>query len=519
MEKVAVYARVSTGRQEKEETIETQLMVVRDYCAEHDYDATEYLDEGHSGITLDLEERPAGARLMEAAQNGRDFDKVIVYKRDRLGRGLPAALAQRTFDKLGIEVISVTEPHTRQKIGRKTSDYTSDIYAEVVTENTINGRIRAARAGRWPTSIIPYGYDRKDGKLIENPVTADVVRRMFDMADEGAGIVAIATRLNAAGIESPRVLRLNGQIDALKAKEPVDEERIEELEIQRDKLHDWQGAGLWRMLTHERYKGKTFYGPVEIEIPRLISDDQFDRVIAGLRKRRDDAPKRTKRVYLLQHLLKCRACGGNLMSRVYSRGIRRYMCSYRAKYGAKNGGHDGVVWHIDASEAEQAVIKAINDFMSNPKDAADAIEVYTEQADAANKAAAVELPGLEKRVDDLAMEERRLVKAVAKGTLGDAMVREMREEIDKARADVEARMVALKQGTDFDVKQLRIDAARALVDKLRAHKGKVPGDKITSAMDTPSLFKAYIRSFLDTIWLEKDGNLTIEGPVSVSQQS
>ena len=29
-EKVAIYARISTDRQEKEETIETQLMVVRD---------------------------------------------------------------------------------------------------------------------------------------------------------------------------------------------------------------------------------------------------------------------------------------------------------------------------------------------------------------------------------------------------------------------------------------------------------------------------------------------------------
>ena len=62
MEKVAVYARVSTDRQEKEETIETQLMVVRDYCKANGYDATEYLDDGYSGITLDLEERPAGAR-------------------------------------------------------------------------------------------------------------------------------------------------------------------------------------------------------------------------------------------------------------------------------------------------------------------------------------------------------------------------------------------------------------------------------------------------------------------------
>lgn len=487
MEKVAVYARVSTDRQEKEETIETQLMVVRDYCKANGYDATEYLDDGYSGITLDLEERPAGARLLEVAQNGRTFDKVIVYARDRLGRGLPAKLAQRKFERLGVEVISVTEPHTQEFIGRATSDFTSEIYAETVRKNTINGRLRSARAGRWPASAVPYGYKRVNGFLEEDPVTAAVVRRMYDLGDNGAGIAAIATALNEDGIPTAST----------------------------QAVHGWQGTVIWTMITNERYIGKAKYAGVEIDIPALVTEEQFVRVGKAMQKRAYDAPRRTKRTYLLQKLLKCRTCGGNLMSRVWSRGVKQYMCYTRVRYGPK-AGHEGVTWHILADDAETRIIKLVEDFMSDPGHAAADMEVYADHIDNLNEKAATELPELERRLADLTAQEDTIVDLAASKQITEAQLGRKMAKVEAARKLLGEKIDGLKSETDFDAAQVRSSWARMIAQRLRKGQVKVaPEGKIIAGMD-PATVKAFIRSFIDLIWLEPDGKLTVEGPVNVS---
>ena len=65
-----------------------------------------------------------------------------------------------------------------------------------IAERTTQGRRRSARNGNYPAARVPYGYIRTDGHLEEEPATAEVVRRMYALADKGAGIAAIATKLN-----------------------------------------------------------------------------------------------------------------------------------------------------------------------------------------------------------------------------------------------------------------------------------------------------------------------------------
>jgi hypothetical protein len=50
---IAIYARVSTARQEEDGTIETQLTVLRDFACQQNYIiASEYVDDGWSGDVL-----------------------------------------------------------------------------------------------------------------------------------------------------------------------------------------------------------------------------------------------------------------------------------------------------------------------------------------------------------------------------------------------------------------------------------------------------------------------------------
>jgi site-specific DNA recombinase len=87
MERVAIYARVSTNAQEERQTIKDQLDACRAYCGRQGYEVVEeFKDDGISGAVA-FDERPEGKRLLELAQEGL-FTRVVIYTVDRLGRAV-----------------------------------------------------------------------------------------------------------------------------------------------------------------------------------------------------------------------------------------------------------------------------------------------------------------------------------------------------------------------------------------------------------------------------------------------
>jgi len=83
--RAAVYARVSTEKQGRDQTIDSQLEALRAWAAAHGHELQKehvFIDEGYSGSRLD---RPALDRLRDAAREG-EFEVVAVYSPDRLAR-------------------------------------------------------------------------------------------------------------------------------------------------------------------------------------------------------------------------------------------------------------------------------------------------------------------------------------------------------------------------------------------------------------------------------------------------
>ena len=81
--KVALYARVSTEKQEEEKTIESQIAELVNYAQEKEYVIIDrYIDNGYSGTLL---ARPELDRLRDDAPKGL-FEAVIIHSPDRLAR-------------------------------------------------------------------------------------------------------------------------------------------------------------------------------------------------------------------------------------------------------------------------------------------------------------------------------------------------------------------------------------------------------------------------------------------------
>ena len=85
---VALYARVSTDRQNRDQTIESQLAALRRWAEEQGHAIQPehvFTDDGYSGSRLD---RPALDRLRDAIREG-EVDVVAVYSPDRLRAAMP----------------------------------------------------------------------------------------------------------------------------------------------------------------------------------------------------------------------------------------------------------------------------------------------------------------------------------------------------------------------------------------------------------------------------------------------
>jgi site-specific DNA recombinase len=107
---IAIYSRVSTERQEREQTIESQLFALHEWAREEGHQLEPkhvYTDEGYSGSRLD---RPGLDRLRDAAQAG-EFEAVAVWTPDRLARKYAyQVLLLEELQRAGCAVVFVHHP-------------------------------------------------------------------------------------------------------------------------------------------------------------------------------------------------------------------------------------------------------------------------------------------------------------------------------------------------------------------------------------------------------------------------
>ena len=211
--KAAIYARVSTEKQGREQTVDSQLDALRRWATAHGHELKDdhvYIDEGYSGARLD---RPALDRLRDAAREG-EFDVLGVYSPDRLARRyayqvlLLEELRKAACDVEFIERPISDDPHDQLLL--QIQGAIAEYERAVLAERFRRGKLQKARAGQWVGGQGPYGYryvPRRDGvpgHLEVDEDEAAVVRMLYRwLVDERMTVRQIIKRL-AAGPWRPR---------------------------------------------------------------------------------------------------------------------------------------------------------------------------------------------------------------------------------------------------------------------------------------------------------------------------
>ena len=115
--KTAIYSRVSTAEQfENKFSIDTQIADCERYSQQQNDTVVKRYIDLQSGQDIHSD-REQFEQMLKDAKSGL-FDKIVVWRPDRLFRGLtPAAKLARVLDKTGIEIAGVTQPVDRAMIG------------------------------------------------------------------------------------------------------------------------------------------------------------------------------------------------------------------------------------------------------------------------------------------------------------------------------------------------------------------------------------------------------------------
>ena len=456
LKRAALYARVSTEKQEREDTVASQVDLLHKAAAASGYDiapTSVFIDEGVSGARLD---RPALDHLRDLAAEGA-FEVLLVTVPDRLARRYAyQVLLVEEFTRCGCQVIFVqhglgTSPEEQMLLQMQ------GVFAEyeraLIQERTRRGRLFAARQGRVNWGNPPYGYTyiRKTPTtpqhLVVNEAEAEVVRLMYRWCvEEQMSSYAIQRRLTAQGIV-PRKAR-HGR---------------------------WAQSSIIEILRDSLYKGEAYYNRTQatdvqlpygrrsrkdrmpgngqgrarrpasewiaVPVPPILDPETWERAQRQLRQNQERAQRHTTpHRYLLRSLLVCGHCGRRMVGSWSALG-GRYICALRYPRhvpGACAGRSLG------APTIEQTVWAHVQTLLADP-------EVLRHQYEQGRGDPAVDVQAehertrLERKLAALEREKTRLLDAYQAEVIELTELAERRERLTEQGQLLRARVQEIEQ--------------------------------------------------------------------------
>lgn len=456
----AYYARVSTNRQEQEQTIESQIMAIRDFAKTNQHTIIkEYKDEGWSGTIL---ARPALDELRIDARN-KIWDTVIVYDPDRIARKYSyQALVIDELEEQGIKVLFVTTPPAKTDEDRLLYGV-KGLFAEYerarIADRFRLGKLRKAREGFVVGTEAPYGYDyvpkqaNKQGYLEINQREALVVKMIFSFVGEQGYTVRkvvkklkelnIAPRRNKDGVWNTTTLV-----------------NIFRNETYIGKAHYYKSYAVvpTKPLKNEKYKKikKTSrkFRPreewIEIAVPRIISDELFARTRRQLKLNFELCQRNRKNDYLLAGIVYC-VCGRRRNGEGPQKGKHLYYrCSDRANsFPLPPNCHER---GVNARVADIMVWEKLSSLMTKPELIKKQAERWLNQKADQGKEVKGSRETIETELAKLKKEEDRYLKAYGAELITFEQLQDAVGEIKLKKASMEGQLSQLneqKQDTEF----------------------------------------------------------------------
>lgn len=210
----ALYGRLSVLDNGKVDgdSLESQIALMEQYVAQRPYlhYVKLYQDNGYTGTNFD---RPAWDELLRDVQSGR-INCIVVKDLSRLGRNYieTGEFLEKECPRLGVRFISINDGYdsaalnSTEELTAALKNIINDYYAKDISRKACSALATKRKRGEYIGSYAPYGYQKDPANknhLIIDPVTAPIVRQIYEWRAAGAGYGTITRRLNEQDIPSP----------------------------------------------------------------------------------------------------------------------------------------------------------------------------------------------------------------------------------------------------------------------------------------------------------------------------
>lgn len=201
--RAALYARVSTEEQALSGySLDAQLEKMRLFCEINDLEIVgEYVDDGFSGTNT---RRPAYKKMFSPEER-KKWDTLVILKMDRIHRSSKNFMhMMEDLKKNRQEFVSTFDKfNTTTAEGRFALDIIqriAQLESEQIGQRTYIGMHEKATSKRGIMGFTPpFGYDLKNGELINNKNELDIIINIFTMYMSGMTLDQIAFFLNKNG--------------------------------------------------------------------------------------------------------------------------------------------------------------------------------------------------------------------------------------------------------------------------------------------------------------------------------
>ena len=345
---LAIYARVSSRKQEKDKTIDSQLSALRDFVLKNGLDLIEeniFTDNGVSGSSL---ERPALDRLRDKAFTG-EIEQIIVHSPDRLARKYShQIILTEEFKNMG-----VTVEFLNRKISQSPEDHLlfqvqgiiSEYEREKIIERSRRGKLFKAKNGDLSVlSAAPYGYiylpknGQERASYQIHSEQAEVIKQVYHLLIEEQKTLGEITNLlnerhilTRTGLTRWRRSAVHGIVTnpAYKGLAAYNKTQVRDAKRPNRKTF-LKGGYTTKALTGIRVRDKSDW--IHIPVPAIVTESVYEQAQHQLAKNKRFSKRNQRRHYLLTGFLRCQECGYAITgysSSKLSNGSRRltYKCN------------------------------------------------------------------------------------------------------------------------------------------------------------------------------------------------
>lgn len=463
--RAAIYARFSTDLQ-SDRSVDDQIELCREYARRNEHTVSEaYFDKARSGTSIFG--RDGLLSLLDDARAGR-FEIVIVEALDRLSRDQEdLAGIHKRLSFLGIQIMAVHDG-AADAIQVGIRGLVSTLFLTDLKHKIRRGMSGVVRDGRHAGGCA-YGYKPTPGQpgvlQIFEP-EAEVVRRVFHEAVEGALPREIAYKLNREGIQPPRGVSWNASTICGSAQRGYG--------ILRNPVYD--GRIVWnrtRFLRDPETGKRISRINDESEIKRadaphlaIVDRGTFQRAIEMIEGRAKKMKgghdvRRPKR--LLSGILRCSHCGGGMSShdRDKQTGAARIRCSRSKQSGICENRR---TYRLD--KIEKAVVSGMQAQLAHKDLLSEYVRVYREERrDEASKNAR-ERASIERRLADVTGQMDRLMQALTRGILPVEAIEAQYKPLQEEQAQITAKLEGMAHSPVIELHPQAAEQYRRSIDQL-----------------------------------------------------